>query len=248
MGNTAGYGGGVNIIIFPVKATRALISQLWNITMINCTFSNNSASQASAIYVQDNILLPVEFSIVFINLSVFDNKPSGQTIACRNQCDGKAVVLNGVQNATIINGNFYNNEVGALKMFGSKLFLEGNISFHNNSGFKGAGIELCTDSYFYLEQTTNVSFTDNHAGYAGGAIYVKGRECNLEGEGSTNCFFNLNYPYHNSSQILSQISFANNTAEYAGSALYGGYIDTCFPYTKVHGMDRILRIRWFDCK
>ena len=227
-GNRAKYGGGLDINISLVKVARDLVSQLWNVTMINCTFSNNTALQSSAIFVQDDILLPVEFSLVFINLSVYDSKPSGQIKACP-KCDGKAIILNGVQNVTIINGNFYNNEVGALKMFGSTLFLEGNISFHNNSGFKGAGIELCTDSYLYLERATNISFTDNHARYAGGAIYVKGRECNPQGEGSTKCFFNLNYPYHNSSQIFSQIIFTNNTAEH-GSALYGGYVDTCFPY------------------
>ncbi len=230
-GNRAEYGGGLGINISPVKVKRTLASQLWNVTMVNCTFSNNSASQSSAIYVQDDILLPVEFSIAFINLSVYDSKYSGRIKSCP-KCDGKAILLNGVQNATIINGNFYNNEVGALKMFGSKLFLEGNISFHNNSGFKGAGIELCTDSYLYLERATNISFTDNHARYTGGAIYVKGRECNPQGEGSSKCFFNLNYPYHNSSQIFSQITFANNTAKHAGSALYGGYVDTCFPYHK----------------
>ncbi len=227
-GNSAKYGGGLDINISPLRVARALVSQLWNVTMINCTFSNNTASQASAILVQDDILQPVEFSIAFINLSVYDSKPSGQIKACP-KCDGKAIVLNGVQNVTIINGNFYNNEVGALKMFGSKLFLEGNISFHNNSGFKGAGIELCTDSYLYLERATNIFFTDNHARYAGGAIYVKGRECNPQGEGSSKCFFNLNYPDLNSSQILSQFIFTNNTAKHAGSALFGGYVDTCYP-------------------
>ena len=232
VGNGAGtQGGGIAILVLPMQTPYAPGGLLWDVVMVNCTFNNNFASLFNAIYVRDSYDVQaqaIKFRIVFKNLAVFDNMP-GHDKTCP-RCDSKAIGLDSVQNVTIINGNFYNNEVGAIKLFGCNLFLAGNISFYNNSGFKGAGIELCTDSYMFLNQNTYVLFTHNHARYAGGAIYVKGSECNREGEGSTKCFFNLNFSYNNLSAISSKINFTSNTAQYAGSALYGGYIDTCFPY------------------
>ena len=234
LGNSAKIGGGAAILKIPMKKTPyAPDGQLWdvNLVIINCTFNNNSASLFNAIHVRDSNDVweqIFKFSIVFLNLSVFDNMP-GHDESCPN-CDGKAIGLTDVQNATITNANFFNNEVGALELRRSKLFMGGNISFHNNTGFNGAGIELCADSYMFLKQNTYVSFTNNHARYAGGAIYVKSSDCNRQGDAATKCFFNLYFPYKNVPSTPSQIRFASNTAQYAGSALYGGFIDACYPY------------------
>ena len=229
--NHADYGGGgVAILATPIRSFVAG-GQLGDIMMINCSFANNVATSFNAIYVfgfADVWEHTFSYNIICINLSVFENMP-GHAKRCP-RCDGKAIGLIYVQNATITNGSFYNNEVGAIKLLSSKLFLGGNISFHNNSGFNGAGIELCTNSYIFLNQNTYVSFTNNHARYAGGAMYVQESDCNRIGIREAKCFFNLNYHYNNLFPISSQMNFASNTAQYAGSALYGGNIDSCIQY------------------
>ena len=227
LGNSGSYGGGVAIYIYPVKTILASS----DIVMINCTFRNNLGSRGSALLVQDldyDVQLPtIQSSITFINLTVVDNG-AGFDENCP-KCDSRAFEFLYAKNVTFFNAELHNNNVGAVRLYGSILNLGGTVRFTNNTGFKGAGIEICTDSYMYLKRNTYVSFTNNHARYAGGAIYVKGSECDREGDGTTKCFLNINYSYNSSSHTLPQISFANNTAAYAGTALYGGNVDNCIP-------------------
>ena len=172
------------------------------------------------------------YNVMFVNVSVMNNKYWNNGKPCSDlACGFKAVFLRDIKNVTFINSLFHDNPIGAIQMYNSNLFLGGNITFQNNTSHQGAGIELCTDSFIYIKENTHVQFIDNHALYAGGAIYVKESECSAGGEGSAKCFFNFD-PSHKgyTTNLTACISFVNNTAVIAGSALYGGDVDNCFPY------------------
>ena len=237
-GNTASVGGGGTMIVGKQQSTMhtckySITVKQRIVKFINCTYYNNSANKGSALgYLSMPGILPISidyfYSVIFENVSVTGNK---YTPCSNSGYSFKAIYLDGIKNATFINSRFHDNPIGAIQIYNSNLFLGGNITFQNNTSHEGAGIELCTDSFIYIKENTHVQFIDNHALYAGGAIYVKESECSIGGEGNANCFFNLD-PYHNryTTNLTARISFVNNTAVNAGSALYGGDIDNCFPW------------------
>ena len=245
-GNRASGGGGTTI----TGSQRNTLHKYSNavkqriVKFINCTYYNNSANRGSALsFIGMQAIQPIRmqylYNLIFENVSVNDNT---YTKPCSGSaCGVKAIYLLGVKNATFINSHFHDNPIGAIQMYNSNLFLGGDITFQNNTSLEGAGIELCTDSFIYIKENTHIQFIDNHALYAGGAIYVKESECSIGGEGSTKCFFNLD-PSHNryTSNLTASISFVNNTAVYAGSALYGGDVDNCYPYVEIQQYNTIL--------
>ena len=49
---------------------------------------------------------------------------------------------------------------------------DGHITFINNSGINGVGINLCGFSQLLLKQNTSISFLKNHASDSCGGIFV----------------------------------------------------------------------------
>ena len=232
-GNRAAVGGGTMIGTQEIPLLNAIKQRM--IKFINCTYYNNSANRGSALgFIGIQAIQPVSIQyLIFENVSIIENK---YTNPCSGSaCAEKAIYLVSVKNVTFVNVDLRDNPIGAIQMYNSNLFLGGNITFQKNTSHEGAGIELCTDSFIYIKENTHVQFIDNHALYAGGAIYVRESECSIGGKGSFKCFFNLN-PSHSrfSSNLTAHITFVNNTAVYAGSALYGGDIDNCFSYVEFH--------------
>jgi len=116
-----------------------------------------------------------------------------------------------------------------------KPFLEGNILFYGNRAINGGALRLCDTSVVYIRKNTHIKFYNNHAKYAGGAIYAQQRCL----EAISPCFLQPDVPDFTYITDLKQwmsLTFVNNTAQYAGSGLYGGTIDHC--YTYLHFKDR----------
>jgi len=103
------------------------------------------------------------------------------------------------------------------------MFIEGNITFRNNTAAYGGGLKLVDNSIMYLRPNTHITFSHNHATYSGGAIFVKSDAFS----GSGRCFYlidgmNTANPINfDPAKLNIQIRFENNTANIAGSALYG---------------------------
>ena len=113
-----------------------------------------------------------------------------------------------VQNVTVIDCTFENNQMTAILAEGSSLLFQGKHIFRNNSAVNGAGIRLLRDSYLYLLDNTDLTFVDNYASERGGAIYLdagilKESMCTIQ------------YFYNDV-----QFKIHNNTARAAGSSLY----------------------------
>ena len=129
---------------------------------------------------------------------------------------------------SFVNCIFENNADSAIRTIGSVMIFQGKNIFRNNSAYVGAAIVADSDSYMYIRPHTSILFEDNHAGYAGGAIY-SANKCDPNA-----CFF---YIYSGTSTETIEINFVNNTANFAGSSLYGGGIHICIlhvPYAYFH--------------
>ena len=133
------------------------------------------------------------------------------------------VWLSSVKNITFINCSFVNNTNTAMFVMDTVLYLQGNITFSENTGYFGGGLALRDDSIMYLNSNTQVYFINNYARHRGGGMYLTAAD-----ESSTRpCFYQV-YQHDNSTNPNTQLIFINNTAEEAGDALYGGAgVDSC---------------------
>ena len=74
-------------------------------------------------------------------------------------------------NVTVRNCTFSNNNISALKLVRTHLKVFGNLTFTGNRAYKGAAM-IFIESYIILTETCYITFTDNFADDAGGAIYI----------------------------------------------------------------------------
>ena len=135
------------------------------------------------------------------------------------------VIVYNSRNITFRACNFTHNNVTALKVVSSAVRLAGRVNFFNNIGFVGAAIFLLGKSFITVEDFAVVTFKENSAIYAGGAIFIDNFkylklpffdsygpmgvriECFLQMEGNA------------ASKML---IFENNVARHGGDVLYGG--------------------------
>ena len=144
-------------------------------------------------------------------------------------------------NVTFTNCTFMDNKATAIRAFQTNVIFEGKNTFSNNTGGSGAGLALFMNSYMYLKPHTNLLFVNNHALSVGGAIYT---DLTLQFPQLTlPCFFQV--LTERQEEVLSTISveFVNNTAGVAGSSLYGGYLQGCKMFNKLHDTDNLAAFR-----
>ena len=102
----------------------------------------------------------------------------------------------------------------------SNITFSGTVLFVRNVVFgNGGAISMFGDSFLNFEMNINVTFEDNHATQAGGAIYV-----DYDYTENRNCFFKFLQPPRIG---FYSIAFKRNEADYAGSMVYGGNVKTC---------------------
>lgn len=109
--------------------------------------------------------------------------------------------------------NSGNQRGGALYLLDSTANFESStVKFFNNTAINGGAIYVGQQSFLNLSSQNNLTFMNNTAVLAGGAIYV-------ESLPFITCFFKLNG--------LITMYYNRNEAGEAGSVLYGGNIDFC---------------------
>lgn len=144
---------------------------------------------------------------------------------------GSVIESVNIDNLKIENCSFVNNTGTALSMRSSNVVFTGEILFQNNSGYNGGALEICSSSFIFINNNTNISFVDNRAKYTGGAIFA---EQSCLGQPKA-CFFQPLVTDNTDIELFKTdykmiLSFINNTAEKAGNAVYGGEMDTCYTF------------------
>ena len=217
--------GGVTAIFLPgVSNSTHMFNTYYPLIFKHCTFQRNSAVYMSDVLVKyiSNIN-----EVAPLYLALFENctfSDSASQPAVYKSVPYSVIYLRN-SNVTISDCIFEDNFGTAIIVAGSVVTFEGNVTFRNNSGTYGGALLFSINSYMMLQEDTHIHFINNHAEYAGGAIYVRGSDCiNV-----FPCFFQVPAKYEPFVQSLNiKLYFENNTAaEYGGTALYGGLLGFC---------------------
>ena len=131
-----------------------------------------------------------------------------------------------IQNVTISNCKFIQNNGTALTAEQSNIIFTGDVLFRENWGKFGGALSSFYSFPFILPKT-NLHFHNNHAERFGGAIYYLLPVENYVIRNTTSCFMTILLLPPNVTLEDSGVSvdFINNTALEAGDAMYGTPID-----------------------
>ena len=146
---------------------------------------------------------------------------SYSTYCCTSVIGASVLDIESVHNVTFIDCEFYNNLGTPINAVNSSLQFSGTVVFRNNTGYNGGAMSFTGGSYVYISNNTNVTFENNRAENAGGAVFVD--------QDTNYCFFRERYrdscncSYH----LPFNLSFINNTAQKGGDAIYGADISDC---------------------
>ena len=196
------------------------------VELLGTVFFGNKACIGAAVYAGDahnRYGYKQSYYLKLVDVEFIEN----QCIPCRSGASyrGGAVYLNeiGYMNIT---GHFStgskftgNNPQGAIQGIGSNLYIQGEVTFANNSGESGGAIYLTNDAHLYFYDSCNVSFTQNTATRFGGAIYIEGDQT-IETNFYTLCAVHFLGSIHN-------ITFQDNSASIGGHAIYATPIYNC---------------------
>ena len=161
---------------------------------------------------------------LIINVNFTDN---GQSVTYTQSHSPTFALIESL--VVIAKCQFTSNHGSALFVSNSKVKLFGFIHFLNNTGFQGSAINLHTEFEINPFFST-IIFENNHAEYAGGAIYVQVPPENI----NTAC--PLNNP------ILSFLVFRYNSAGLGGDVVYGGNFDEARTDTGGGGTDQCIKV------
>ena len=118
--------------------------------------------------------------------------------------------------------SFIGNHHSAISAISSEVTLSGIVDFINNTGENGGALALLSTP-LYIDNTANVSFSNNTAINLGGAIFVNTgtRLTSSYIFSRLPCFYQILQP---SNSISFNVSFTNNNATLGGHDIYGGSI------------------------
>ena len=246
--NNTGGGGAFTIVVQGITSHLSEIQDY--IKVQNCTFTNNSGTAGSSLFISTSekifvySLMPYQVHILFENVlfhadQILSPNTAGSKIivpiigdhfypARRVYSDEEFVIfIYSTPNVAFSNCKFTNNQMTPIVAQSSKIYLSGSLTFFNNTGLNGGAI-AAYDSYLLPKPHTRMYFHNNRAILKGGALYVKRLEIPL-GLVSSKCFLQPSI-YPNSSDESTNIVayFVNNMAGEAGDILYGGYINQCY--------------------
>ena len=130
-------------------------------------------------------------------------------------------------NVTICGESFFHeSENPLLAVYNTNLFIQGKMTFTNNSGSNGAAISLYHSSYLFLIPPLNATFLNNKALLYGGAIYA----VNDPLPGDNMCVIQLGVNTSNLDNLDIMMTFINNKAGLAGNSIYATLIYNCTQY------------------
>jgi hypothetical protein len=192
----------------------AAINCSGNLTVNNCNFQYNNATDGGAIATYNGSFLTLNNSDFIGNINIY-NCGAGGAI-CTEQ-----YTISTIKDCTFIN-NGYVYEGGAIGNAGFLTIIDSK--FVNNTASLGGAI-----TNFYVDNATlnvyNSSFTGNNALVQGGAIFIDGCIGNID-----SCDFTSNNATAGgaitniSTLIINNCKFNDNNATNYGGALVNGYI------------------------
>ena len=124
--------------------------------------------------------------------------------------------------------NFSSQSGSVIQAFNTDIYFKGTQYFYNNRANYGAAVNLKQSSHLYIYYYSKILFEENHALFAGGAIYA---------EDDTNLFANREIcaiqlvSENNKSDINTTIKFINNSAILAGNSIYAVPLYQCSQQT-----------------
>ena len=121
---------------------------------------------------------------------------------------------------------FHENETPVLAVYNTNLFIQGQITFRNNSGSIGAAISLYHSSYLFFIPPLHATFLNNKALFYGGAIYAVKDPLH----GDNMCVIQLGVNTSNHDDLDIMMTFINNKAGLAGNGIYATLIHNCTQY------------------
>ena len=218
--NTANIAGGVYISSLSTESV--LISTI-HVLVDQCRFEGNYAQRISALAIsqesldKSGMLLQVvlknsTFTKNFLNLNTQMLYEYSATVGIRSV------------NTTLNGAEFFENDVVALYALRSTIYIVDQVIFSKNSGFGcGGGLKL-TDSFLVLNNNSAVSFTDNTARVAGGAICVDHTISSLESWRQPNIYGCFVYCTSLESSNCGELYYNATLTFQANSAPNGGTI------------------------
>ena len=141
-----------------------------------------------------------------------------------------------LNNSTLIisNCNFTGNNISSIKAIGSKIAVEGKITFSDNRALSGAALHFASSSVLAMSENSSAIFKNNHAVDYGGAIYIFTDEFYGKSKSirdvfqltrpslvipSTRCFLSVE-----GGRLKPKLIFTNNSADKGGDIVYGGLV------------------------
>ena len=121
---------------------------------------------------------------------------------------------------------FHESQNPVLAVYNTNLFIQGKMTFTNNSGTNGAAISLYHSSYLFLIPPLHATFLNNKALLYGGAIYA----VNDPVLGDNMCVIQLGVNTSNLDDLDITMTFINNKAGLAGNSIYAALIYNCTQY------------------
>ena len=212
--------------IYVVSFTSLLeVLHTYTVLIRNCTFRENIATRASAMYVLDIssentklLEMTVEDSVIKDHTTAVDQVHSSTRSSVN--------LISSVKRFIFRNCLFTDNSDSVLLVYDSNIYFEGKNIFKNNKAKYGGAAYLAGNSIIYLPPNTRTVFDGNSALERGGALYLTGGN---EVAYFFNCQIQVFDPsFMDISKLNITMKFINNTAVEAGDALYGGRIDLCF--------------------
>ena len=223
---TQNVGGALELTIMARK-TVVYNSKGYDIIIENCKVISNLALSFSAAMMFSLIYQKPPILETVLNVGITIKESEFHQNVERHESIG-ILTFYQLPKLTIVNSTFINNFGSpAIYLYRSKLYLQGEVLFQNNtSSTDGGALYLHDNSLLYFHPDTKIAFIGNSARHRGGAIYVE----SLTEIGIPYCFFQLE-EVHNYAGANVQLTFEGNHAIIAGDAIYGGRVDSCFIYS-----------------
>ena len=165
------------------------------------TFDNNTADTGGALH--------IAHTNISFNVDQSENNLSSSITAFQNN------------NAYYFGGAIESDK--SVLTFAKSVLFEANTVY----GYGGA-MSLSDTSKLILAPKLNISFTNNHAYYSGGALFIDDFQCSLGSLVPLECFLSIQSSDPTTENIL--LHFENNSAGSTGSTLYGGQLNKCRLY------------------
>ena len=143
--------------------------------ILRCTFNNNKAVNGPVMFAREYKRYSLQRGV---NVVLEDVVMNNNELLLSSGIEFQTTELSGIIHLDQINftlGGYsllQHNVGSAIKASSCNVFLQGNVTFHNNSAAYGGAMNLAQSTVVFMMENSNVTFTNNSGAVAGGAIFV----------------------------------------------------------------------------